>query len=193
MRAKYLIIYFAAGIAFIAVSAWVFFTNGNNAKALRAKYKLGGLLLTCTAMLSFASCGQIPKPGVTCYDVAVTCYDPVVENCAHVETPKHDENWNWLISKGDSLKVSIEYPTYTKYSVVISKFVDSKAGDLLQIESFEIVPVNGLASHHSFEFAPADETYLGIALVQVFAKDEQTGEDLEVAYSNNYTITAGDN
>ena len=194
MRAKYLFIYIAAGIAFLAVSAWVFLSNGKNAKALRAKYKLGGLLLTCTAMLSVTTCGQVPHPGVTCYDTEITCYDPVVENYAHVVSPKHDEDWNWLFSKGDSLKVQIEYPTYEKFNVVISKFVNGKAGDILQtepvscdkLESFEPV-------EHSFVFAPADETYQGPALIRVIAKDDKLGDDLEVAYSYNYIITAGDN
>lgn len=191
MRAKYLFIYIAAGIAFLAVSAWVFLTNGKNAKALRAKYKLGGLLLTCTAMLSVASCGQVPHPGVTCYDTAVTCYDPVVENYAHVETAKHDENWNWFLSKGDSLKVSIQYPTYAKYSVAISKFVDSKAGDLLQTEYFDAE--NGDSFEHSFAFAPTDETYRGAVLAQIFGRDEQLGEDIELSINYNIIVTDGDN
>ena len=191
MRAKYIFIYIAAGIAFLAVSAWVFLTNGKNAKALRAKYKLGGLLLTCTAMLSVASCGQIPHPGVTCYDVTVTCYDPVVENYAHIVSSKQDENGIWLVSKGDSLTVRIQDPTYAKYGVVISKFVDSKAGDVLQTESFDAE--SGDYFEHSFAFAPTDETYRGAVLAQIFGKDEQLGEDIELSINYNIIITDGEN
>ncbi|MBO4465597.1 MAG: hypothetical protein J5748_02845 [Bacteroidales bacterium] len=191
MRAKYLFIYIAAGIAFLAVSAWVFLTNGKNAKALRAKYKLGGLLLTCTAMLSVASCGQVPHPGVTCYDVAVTCYDPVVNDYAHIIASRQDENGIWLVSKGDSLKVLVEFPTYSRYSVVISKFVDSKAGDLLQTETFDAPSRDDF--DHSFVFAPADETYRGAALAQIFGKDEQLGEDMELSINYNIIITDGEN
>ncbi|MBR6457777.1 MAG: hypothetical protein IKS71_04180 [Bacteroidales bacterium] len=191
MRAKYLFIYIAAGIAFLAVSAWVFLTNGKNAKALRAKYKLGGLLLTCTAMLSVASCGQVPHPGVTCYDVEVTCYEPIVNDYAHIVSSRQDENGIWLVSKGDSLKVQIQGPTYAKYSVVISTFVDSKAGDVLQTESFDAE--SGDCFEHSFVFAPADETYRGAALAQIFGKDEQLGEDMELSINYNIIITDGEN
>ena len=55
MKTKYFLIYVFVGIAFLAVSAWVYFSRGNNAKAIRAKYKLGGILLMCMAMLSVAS------------------------------------------------------------------------------------------------------------------------------------------
>ena len=73
MRTKYFLIYVCVGAAFLAVCAWVYFTRGKNAKAIRAKYKLGGIMLTCVAMLSAASCGDGVDPWM------VTCYDPVVQ------------------------------------------------------------------------------------------------------------------
>ena len=56
MKTKYYFIYFIVGAAFLAASAWVFFSRGKNAKAIWAKYRLGGIMLTCLAMLSAASC-----------------------------------------------------------------------------------------------------------------------------------------
>ena len=50
MRIKYFFIYIGIGIAFAAVSLWVILSGGNNAKAIRAKYKLGGALLTTWAL-----------------------------------------------------------------------------------------------------------------------------------------------
>ena len=47
MKTKYFLIYVFVGIAFLAVSAWVFFSRGKNAKAIRAKYSLSpGAVLT---------------------------------------------------------------------------------------------------------------------------------------------------
>ncbi len=62
------------GVAFLSVSGWVWLCRGRSAKALRAKYKLGGLLLTLAGVASTTGCIT------TCYDPAetqTTCYDPV--------------------------------------------------------------------------------------------------------------------
>ena len=67
MKAKYLIIYIVVGAAFLGVSLWVLLSNGKSAKAIRYKYKLGGIMLTAWSMLTFASC-EGPGPFVTCYD-----------------------------------------------------------------------------------------------------------------------------
>ena len=72
MKTKYFLIYVFVGIAFLAVSAWVYFTRGKNAKAIRAKYKLGGIMLTCLAMLTVASCGELgDPPQMMCYGFLV--------------------------------------------------------------------------------------------------------------------------
>ena len=176
MRAKYLIIYFAAGIAFIAVSAWVFFTNGNNAKALRAKYKLGGLLLTCTAMLSVASCGQIPGLGVTCYDTEVTCYDPYVEEhdivtfenlkaVFHEDPPK--------IAPGDTIFVKIDMPSYEHYALVVSE--KSEENTLLQREELSLTEDG---SHFEVPLSE-DITFKGVAFIDILGilKDDEGSHD----------------
>ena len=68
MKTKYFLLYVIVGIAFLAASVWVYFSRGKSAKAIRAKYKLGGILLMCLSVLSTASCGEILDPGyVTCY------------------------------------------------------------------------------------------------------------------------------
>ena len=45
MKTKAFIVYVALGVAFAAVSLWVFLSKGKNAKAIRTKYKLGGAFL----------------------------------------------------------------------------------------------------------------------------------------------------
>ena len=45
MKTKALFVYIVLGIAFAAVSLWVFFSKGKNARAIRTKYKLGGAMI----------------------------------------------------------------------------------------------------------------------------------------------------
>ena len=75
MKTKYILIYAGLGIAFLAVSLWVLLSGGRSAKAIRAKYRLGGAMLTVWAMLSASMCQNGPGPFITCYDPAMP--DPV--------------------------------------------------------------------------------------------------------------------
>lgn len=55
------------GIAFAGASLWVMLSGGRSAKAIRAKFRLGGAILTLVSFTSLASCEN----------VMVSCYDPV--------------------------------------------------------------------------------------------------------------------
>ena len=112
MKIKFAIIYAVAGVAFLAVSLWVFLSNGKSAKAIRYKYKLGGIMLTAWAMLSAASCTGIP-PFVTCYEPAVTCYDVAMEQDL-IEVTIKDKSGNSL-KCGDVLVFKVQYPSYGCY------------------------------------------------------------------------------
>ena len=100
MKIKYALIYGVIGAAFLAVSLWVILSGGKSARALRTKYRLGGILLATWAMLSASSCnGVFP---------VVTCYDPVMpENIVMVGKT--------TVVRGEALTVSIEYPMYPVY------------------------------------------------------------------------------
>ena len=54
MKIKFLAIYIVVGAAFLIASLWVTLSGGKSAKAIRCKYKLGGIVLTAWAMLSVA-------------------------------------------------------------------------------------------------------------------------------------------
>lgn len=54
------------GAAFLAVSLWVWLSKGKSAKAVKTKFRLGGVLLTLISTISIGSCGG--SPVVTCYD-----------------------------------------------------------------------------------------------------------------------------
>lgn len=98
MRIKYAIIYAALAVAFVAVSLWVFLTRGKSAKAVKSKFRIGGLMLMVASMLAAASCTGCGIFQPTCYDVPntppepepePTCYEPVASEYA--DTPSIDQ------------------------------------------------------------------------------------------------------
>lgn len=73
---KKTILLIGLGVAFVAVSAWVLLSGGRSARAVRAKFRLGGAILTLTSAMAATGC--VPS----CYDRAGEdpsenlCYDP---------------------------------------------------------------------------------------------------------------------
>lgn len=58
------------GVAFVVASLWVMFSGGHSARAVRTKFRIGGAMLTLSAMVSLTSCGPGDEYGVSCYDPA---------------------------------------------------------------------------------------------------------------------------
>ena len=174
MKTKYFLIYVFVGIAFLAVSAWVFFSRGKNAKAIRAKYRLGGILLTCWAMLSVASCGEILGPDsrfVTCYDVAV---EEPTENITRVTIKHSDASYKYNeVSPGDIFDVDIQVPAFEKYMLRV--ILNDTAGTDLQKTKLTIAdPQN---AHFEIPLS-TDVTYKGEALLQVQGIVKEDPEEL---------------
>jgi len=176
MKTKYLLIYAFVGIAFLAVSAWVIVSRGKNAKAIRAKYKLGGIMLTCMAMLSTVSCSGIFDPG------SVTCYEPFIEEQAHdiarVTINSSDASFKYNeITTGDLFEVIIQSPTFDKY--VLRVILNDKEGTNLQkttlVASEDAFTQEGL--HFSVPLS-ADVTYKGEAIVQIQGVVKDDPEEL---------------
>ena len=172
MKTKYFLIYGFVGIAFLAVSAWVFLTRGKNAKAIRAKYKLGGILLMCLAMLSVASCGEILDPG------EVTCYDPFVEPMdnsvtmyiQHQDPASHASD----IKPGETMLVEILMPTHKRF--VLRIMLDDDAGTVLQRN---VLVVDDGADIGYFKIPlSTDVTYKGDAYFQIHGVVKDEPEEL---------------
>ncbi|MBQ8493166.1 MAG: hypothetical protein IJ464_02660 [Alistipes sp.] len=69
---KRTILLIGLGVAFLAVSLWVSLSGGRSAKAVRAKFRLGGAILSIVGITTFTGCA-------TCYDQGgeqVSCYAP---------------------------------------------------------------------------------------------------------------------
>lgn len=124
MKSKYLVIYIVVGVAFLAASLWVFLSKGKSAKAIRYKYKLGGIMLTAWAMLTFASC-EGPGP-------FVTCYDPAPPEYAYIEGTTTYKN-------GDVMLVHFVTDLAGKYKCRIAPYDKAQAGETLQEQEFECV------------------------------------------------------
>ena len=187
MKTKYFLIYVFVGIAFLAVSAWVFFSRGKNAKAIRAKYKLGGIMLACMAMLSVASCGEILNPG------EVMCYDPDPGYSIKVSTENHDASWQYSLSPGELLTVDVDcgrYTSFTRFDIVIRKFAEMKEGDVLQSASFE----SGGEKQFQYKlmYDPADKKYAGYARVDFWGYPEGDEEGYQIGASILLITTGAD-
>ncbi len=105
MKLKYVIFYGAVAVAFAAVSLWVILSKGKSAKAVRSKFRLGGIMLSLSGLMA-AGCGQ-----TTCYDVAQpTCYDVAAENIVSVRA----DGDNAIVKPGDVITVTVYGLTYNK-------------------------------------------------------------------------------
>ena len=171
MKTKYFLIYGFVGIAFLAVSAWVFFTRGKSAKAIRAKYRLGGILLMCMAMLSAASCGEIFNPVVTCYDPVVEPMDNTVYMyIQHQDPASHASD----IKPGETMMVEILYPTHKRF--VLRVLLNDEAGTVLQRTVLE---VEDAADSGYFKIPlSAEVTYKGDAVFQIHGVVKDDPEEL---------------
>ena len=169
MKIKFFLIYIALGAAFLGVSLWVLLTGGKNAKAVNAKYRLGGLMLSAWAMLSAASCNPFQ---VTCYDPVepdpeITCYDaPSTQTSDFVQISLKDKEWGAYntVEAGDVFVVRIQKATYSQYVFKIG--LNNTEGTPLQLTPLTIP--EGSAEEATFEVPlSADLDYKGEAIAEV--------------------------
>ena len=115
------------GIAFVGASLWVVLSGGRSAKAIRAKFRLGGAILTLVSFTSLASC----ENGGT----LVSCYDPVApqHNAVYINAEVGTEFRN-----GDEINISY----YFDFADTLSLVVESEDGVVLQSENLTLEPAD---------------------------------------------------
>lgn len=113
------LIFIAIGIAFLVVSLWVFLSKSKNAKAIKYKYKLGGIILTLTFFTYGCSDGSKTKDD----GEIVTCYISVSSDSFMIESDKE----TYYI--GDVVSFSVYDPTFKYYSYQI---MDSISKNVVQ-------------------------------------------------------------
>ncbi|MBO4670717.1 MAG: hypothetical protein J5640_02600 [Bacteroidales bacterium] len=182
MKVKFMIVYLVAGAAFLGVSLWVILSGGRSASAIRAKYRLGGIMLTALTMLTAASCGGVP-PQVTCYEPAVTCYDMPAETDILEVKVKGAEGMK--AKAGDVLKCSIQRHSHEQYILKITAKDEEKT--LLQTQDIKGAKPETDPFEFEVKLAPGD--FKGEATVTVYSHHEDgEGKVWESALSNQPVI-----
>lgn len=166
MKTKAFIIYVSLGIAFAAVSLWVFLSRGKNAKAVRTKYKLGGAMIAAWAILSAASC-QGPGPMVTCYDPVPPQNDVLVA--------AKDQNAQTL-KCGDIIQVMVLSPTFREYQITLA--TEGTEPKLLQSENFVREEEEMDSWQATFEIELAETDYKGSVNLKVYGIDADAEKTL---------------
>ena len=115
------------GIAFVGASLWVMLSGGRSAKAIRAKFRLGGAILTLVSLTSLASCEN--------GGFIVSCYDPA-------PPPTNYHRWNndlpnSELRNGD--KVILKYDCQFGNEVKVSLVTDDMSEDrVLCSQTYEV-------------------------------------------------------
>lgn len=150
MKIKYIIILSVLAVAFAAASLWVFLSGGKNAKAVKTKFRLGGLMLTVSGMLSLTSC----EGGL---GGEVMCYDPGPPQ--FVQFSALDKSG--IVKVGDPIGVTIKDSPFKSHSYkLLVKGVDV-------IQSGELGDGDG-----SFQITIEPTDYRGDVLLNIFGIEE---------------------
>ena len=117
---KKAILFIGIGAAFLAVSLWVWLSNGKSARAVKAKFRLGGALLTLTGMMTVGSC-----------NIMTSCYDPAPTNMVYIERGETQD-----VKNGDHITVKVSY--FSAYGIKVTIAKDAENSEVLQSEIYKI-------------------------------------------------------
>lgn len=110
---KKTLLFVALGVAFVAVSLWVWLSRGRSAKAVRAKFRLGGALLSLAGLVA---CGP-GSNSTTCYEPAIDCYDPAPENVVWVED--YNNSTPYEVRNGEEIPFCTEFVVADEFIVTV--------------------------------------------------------------------------
>lgn len=170
MKIGYYITYAALAVAFAAVSLWVILSRGKNAKAVRTKFRLGGLMLTIMGLMASSGCSRL----VSCYEPAIMCYDPAPpENTVHV----WPEGTGETVSAGDEIHIGVYCPNCQSYSY---RIVSTEPSLLLMEDNDPVIQEGSLSLDENGEATIViEETdYSGDIWVCVLGKGPDTGASM---------------
>ena len=161
-------LFIALGVAFLALSVWVFFSR--NEKAVRYKYKIGGLILSLSFFSS--SCGVF----TTCYEPAFTCYDMVPPNSVYSVRP--NEN----LTPNDSLFFMIYETSYDYYSFLLT---DSVSKQEFKKDFLEY-------SEETYTFflplIPMPGEYQGRFIVNIYGEEKKELKQENLIYTQSFIL-----
>ena len=178
MKIKFLAIYIVVGAAFLIASLWVTLSGGKSAKAIRCKYKLGGIVLTAWAMLSVASCQGDLNPKM------ITCYDPAPPEMVYYLKDNEEVT---DVKSGDVLVVKCQISVHYEYSVRI--FAENTEKTLLQSVSFTKVDAVSDSDYSLYEMTVGDFDYKGPATIEFYlVAPSEDGTPTDYLMTDGYKI-----
>lgn len=127
MKKTFLLI--GLGTAFLAVSLWVWLSNGKSARAVKAKFRLGGALLTLTGMMTVGSC-----------NIITSCYDPGPPTMVYIERGETQD-----VKNGDQINIKVKY--FSAYGIMVSIEKGAEDWGVLQRETYKITDANADVIH----------------------------------------------
>lgn len=162
MKLRYILPYVAVAIAFAAVSLWVILSGGRNAKAVRAKFRLGGIMLGISGLVSMSGCESLK-----CYDPVISCYDVAMTDVVTILSQNGEDN---RINVGDSLLLTISERTCSSYRYTVM----TESDDPQLLQSGDII----LNEEGAGAVVMSDTSYRGKVTVRIYGKKK--GEDNDI-------------
>ena len=149
------------GIAFVGASLWVVLSGGRSAKAIRAKFRLGGAILTIVSFTSLASCEN--------GGFMVSCYDPAPPSF-YVQSADLNYVTATEVRNGDGL--CFDYLMYSENYKTLRLVITDMDGNELQAESYEL-KYGGFSIGLTVDVGE----YTGEALLWVYRVDNADNEE----------------
>lgn len=166
------VLFIILGIAFLAVSLWVILSRNKNIRAVKYKYKLGGLILSLSFFVS--ACDNRSR---------ITCYDPVVpDNTIYSQYQQEGKQ----VSMNDTIFFSVLSPSYNYYSYELvnpeSKVTLTKGKLIYLEERFRyILPFN------------YDLNYTGYCTINIFGEENEDIQQSKLLHSEKFILNATEN
>jgi hypothetical protein len=157
MKKTFLLI--ALGAAFLAASLWVWLSNGKSAKAVKAKFRLGGAILTITGMMAAGSCSSNSSQ--------ISCYDPAPSNEVYVDRQGGYDNAQ-DVKNGDEINIRVKY--FSAYGIRVA-IETPEQSTVLQNVIYEITESRAEITHTIDVADYLGEAYLRVYIM--FSADEE--------------------
>lgn len=169
---KRILLIVAISLLFAGASVWVWLSRGESAKAVRAKFRLGGALLTLLGLMTTTSCKT------SCYDPVVSCYDPAppIEQGV-VPQPEISQQSSYEVRNGDTISLEV---MGLKGKIVAVVILDGNE-QTLQRSDYGIDKENKMLNHMLQVYDYQGDAYLWFAIVE--------GSELQMINDSPYLLS----
>ncbi|MBE6214074.1 MAG: hypothetical protein E7131_05280 [Rikenellaceae bacterium] len=171
------ILFIGLGVAFLAVSLWVIFSGGKSAKAVRAKFRLGGAILTLISATNMVGC-------VSCYDPAIGDNPEPPQNIIDLKSEHEASDGVFVVRNGDKMLFNVECDTIDEAIFVIT----SLDGEVLQLLREKVVVETQMEIALNIDVG----SYRGVAELHIYYQYEEGASDNKAYTYNPYLLNIVD-